>query len=236
MKIRNPFLRKLASLAASIGATMSTAQSLIEAGYARSVANDAGKLASDGELLLHLNRKYQSLYAIMALAGGDNALAKTVLVFGGVPASAVLPVDLIDIKRIERPDGSKVYLIPADEKDRSWHLAPAVYRQGGSLISRGNTGDLVAAESVNVFHLDAPAALSALVSVTDARFPVRYEDILVLDLAIYLSTKDEGRSETEYKQLKDEYADAMAMFNALVRGSNTALERPSTATAATKSP
>lgn len=236
-RFRNHWLGQLAEIARSVRATMSTAQALIEAGYARSTANDPGKLASDGELLLHLNRKYQSLYAIMALAGGDNALALTTLVLGGVaPYSAALPTDLIDIKRLEQIGGGKAYLIPADEKDRSWHLAPAFYRQGNSIISRGKTGDLGAGQSINVYHLDAPAALNALGSVTDPRFPVRYEDILVLDLAIYLSTKDEGRSEGEYKQLKDEYADAMAMFNALVLGSNTALERPSTATAATKSP
>jgi hypothetical protein len=207
---------------------MSTAQQLIEAGYARSTANDAGKLASDGELLLHLNRKYQSLYAIMALSGGDNALAKTTLVLAGAPAAAALPTDVIDIKRLELLDGSKAYLIPADEKDRSWHLAPSFYRQGGSIVSRGLTGDLGVGGSVVVYHLDAPAALAALATSTDPRFPVRYEDILVLDLAIYLSTKDDGRDETEYKQLKDELADAMTMFNALVRGSNTALARPST--------
>lgn len=207
---------------------VSTAQALIEAGYARSTANDAGKLASDGELLLHVNRKYQSLYAIMALAGGDNALAKATLVLAGAPPSAVLPTDLIDIKRLEQLLGGKAYLVPADEKDRSWHLAPAFYRQGNSIVSLGRAGDIAAGQSVVVYHLDSPAALSTLASSTDARFPTRYEDILVLDLAIYLSTKDEDRSEKEYKALKDELADAMAMFNALVRGSNTALDRPST--------
>lgn len=207
----------------------STAQALIEAGYARSTANDAGKLASDGELLLHVNRKYQSLYAIMALAGGDNALAKTTLVLAGSPPSVALPADIIDIKRLEQLLGGKAYLVPADEKDRSWHLAPAFYRQGNSLVSLARSGDLAAGQSVVVYHLDSPVALTTLASVTDARFPTRYEDILVLDLAIYLSTKDENRSETEYKQLKDELADAMKMFNALVRGSNTAKDRPSTA-------
>lgn len=228
-RFHNTTLAQLATLGARISATMSTAQSLIEAGYARSTANDAGKLASDGELLLHLNRKYQSLYAFMAVAAGDNALAKATLVLAGAPPAAALPVDVIDIKRLEQLLGGKAYLIPADEKDRSWHLAPAFYRQGNSLVSCARSGDLAAGQSVVVYHLDAPAALAALGSVTDPRFPVRYEDILVLDLAIYLSSKDEGRSEKEYKQLKDELSDAMALFNQLVRGSNTAKERPSTA-------
>jgi hypothetical protein len=210
---------------------MSTAQQLIEAAYARSTSNDAGKLASDGELLLHLNRKYQSLYAIYAIAAGDNTLAKAVLVLAGAPPAAALPVDIIDIKRLEQVSGAKAYLIPADEKDRTWHLAPAFYRQGNSLVARGLAGDLAAGASVNLYHLDAPAALVALATNTDARFPVRFEDILVLDLAIYLSTKDEGRSEKEYKALKDEYAEAIAMFNALTNGSNTAKDRPSTAVA-----
>jgi hypothetical protein len=214
---------------------MTTAQSLIESAYSRSTSNDAGKLAGDGELLLHLNRKYQSLYAIMAAFGGDNSLASTVLNFLGAPqAVAALPADVIDIIRLEQSNGAKAYLIPANEKDRSWHLAPSMYRQGNSIISRGLAGDPVNGTSIILYHLDAPAALSALASSVDTRFPVRYEEILVLDLAIYLSVKDEGRSEKEYKQLKDEYADAMAAFNLLVRGSNSAKERPQRSVAATK--
>lgn len=209
---------------------MSTAQQLIESAYARSAANDAGKLASDGELLLHLNRKYMSLYAIMAIAGGDNALQSSALVLGGSPALVGLPGagEIIDIKRAEKTDGTKIYIIPADEKDRTWHLAPAMYRQGNQLISRNKLGDLVAGDSVVLYYLDSPGGLTTLASVTDPRFPIRHEDILVIDLAIYMSTKDEGRSEKEYKALKDELVDAMAMFNALIKGSNTAKERSST--------
>jgi len=214
---------------------MTTAQQIIESAYSRSTSNDAGKLAGDGELLLHLNRKYQSLYAIMAAFGGDNALASAVLNFaGGPPAVAALPVDAIDLIRVEQANGGKAYLIPANEKDRGWHLAPAMYRQGASLISRGQTGDPGVGTAITLFHLDAPAALVALATALDARFPVRYEEILVLDLAIYLSVKDEGRSVNEYKQLKDEYRDAMEAFNLLVRGSNSAKERPQPSVAATK--
>lgn len=209
---------------------MSSAQQLIESAYARSVANDAGKLASDGELLLHLNRKYQFLYAIMAIAGGDNALQSAQLALVGSPAAIGLPGagDIIDIKRAEKTDGSKIYIIPADEKDRTWHLAPAMYRQGNQLVSRGKVGDQVAGDSFVLYYLDAPGALVTLASITDPRFPVRFEDILVLDLAIYMSTKDADRPEKEYKALLAELADAMGMFNVLTKGSNTAKERTST--------
>jgi hypothetical protein len=174
---------------------MSTAQQLIEAAYARSTANDAGKLAGDGELLGHLNRKYQALYAIYASLSGDNAITKTAIVFaGGPPAAAPLPTDIIDIVRVEKADGSRAYLIPASEKDRSWHLAPAMFRQGNSLVSRNQAGDPIAADSYNLFHIDSPATLAALATAIDARFPVRFEDLLVLDLAVYLSVKDEGRN------------------------------------------
>lgn len=206
---------------------MTTAQSIIESSYARSTANDAGKLASDGELLLLLNRKYQSLYAIMAVNGGDNALVKAALTFAaGPPITVTIPTDSIDLVRFEKADETRAYIIPANEKDRSWHFAPAVFRVGNTLVSRGLTGDPAAADIYNLYHLDAPTALTALSTTLDARFPVRYEDILVLDLAIYLSVKDEGRNPQEFTALKTEYADAISMFNRLVVGSNSAKESP----------
>lgn len=224
---KNPLLREIALLARRARATMSTAQQLIEAAYARSTANDAGKLASDGELLGHLNRKYQSLYAIMGMRSGDNAIAKVALNFaGGPPAFAALPADIIDLVRVEKNDGSRAYLIPANEKDRSWHLAPAMYRQGNSLVSRGQAGDPVAGDTYQLLHIDAPAGLNALATATDARFPVRFEDLLVLDLAVYLSVKDEGRNQSEYEALKQERDRALEMFVALTQHSNSAKERP----------
>lgn len=213
---------------------MTTVQQLIEAGYGRSTANDPGKLAQDPELIAYLNRRYQLRFALLAAASGDNMLAKTALPLAGAPASAVLPADLIDLIRLENSAGAKVHIVPSDEKDRSWHLTPAVYRQGLSLVSLMRAGDPGIASVLTLFYLDAPAALGALGSVLDTRYPVRFENLLSNDLALYLSTKDEGRDEGEYKQLASEIEKDESAFNLLVYGSATSKERPAPAQTAGK--
>jgi hypothetical protein len=218
---------------------MTTSQSLIEAAYARSTSNDAGKLAIDGELLSHLNRKYQSMHARMAVAQKDNALARSTLTFAGAPIAATLPTDIIDIVRLETATGGRVYQMSVAEKDRTYILGPAVFRQGNSMISRGlaagatvnGVADPIVGTVLTIFYTDAPASIVALSSTLDPRFPVRYENVLVLDLAIYLSLKDAGRDPQSFQNLKTEYAEENAIFLALTKSSNTAKDAPSTSTA-----
>jgi len=205
---------------------MTTAQQLIESAYSRSTGNDPGKLAGDAELIAYLNRRYQLRFALLAAASGDNMLAKTSLVLAGAPAAAALPADLIDVIRIENSAGAKVHIVPSDEKDRSWHSTPAVFRQGLSLVSLMRSADPGIASVLTLFYLDAPTALTLLASALDARYPARFENLLTIDLAIYLSTKDDGRDEGEYKELKLEMDREEAAFNLLVYGSATAKERP----------
>jgi hypothetical protein len=203
------------------------AQSIIEAAFAASTASDSGKLAVDGEMILHLNRKYQSMHAMMGRYQRANALAKTTLTFAGSPPSAALPTDIIDVVRVElASDGTRVYIVPVEEKDRTYNLASqsCAFRQGNTLVSVGRAGDPVAGTVWNLFHMDAPATLSALSSTLDPRFPVRFEMVLVLDLAIYLSVKDEGRSPAAFQALKAEYQDEYETFKELIGASNTATE------------
>lgn len=205
----------------------STCQQLIEAAYSRSTANDAGKLATDLELIGELDRTYQRFYAELAIASGDNALSTSALTLAGTPATATLPTDVIDVVRVEKAtDGSKVYLIPASEKDRAWHLSPAVYRQGTTLVSRNRVGDPVSGMVLTTYVLDAPAALTALGSTLDPRWPHRFDSLLVLDLALYLSDKDVDRNPQDYTELRTEYRDELAAFASLVGNSNSAKETP----------
>jgi hypothetical protein len=213
---------------------MTTAQQLIESAYSRSTGNDPGKLAGDLELVAYLNRRYQLRFALLAAASGDNMLAKAALVMAGAPALAALPADLIDVVRAENSGGGKVRIVPADEKDRSWHIAPAVFRQGMSLVSLMRSGDPGVGYALTLFYLDAPTALTVLASALDSRYPARFEGLLITDLSLYLSSKDEGRDEGEYKELLGEAAAEEKAFNLLVYGSASAKERPSPAQTAGK--
>lgn len=205
---------------------MSSAQQLIEAAYARSTANNPGKLATDGELLPHLNRIYQARYAIMATAAPDRASTRTTVTLAGSPPSATLPTDSIDIRRVQTAAGTKVNIIPLEELERTWHLAPAVYRQGNSIISRGGAGDPIAAEVLTLFHLDAPAALSALASATDGRYPVRFEQLLVDELALYLDSKDPNRNAAAHEKLRKAFEAGETAFLAVNGLGSSAKQSP----------
>lgn len=204
---------------------MTTAQQIIEAAYARSTDNDPGKLAVDAELISHLNRDYQARFGLWSLKAGDAAVASVSLTLLGPPAGATLPTDIIDIDRIEDTSGSRINLVPINEKNRAFHLAPVVYRQGLALLSRGQTGDPSIGQTLVVFHNDAPAPLTALSSVLDTRYPARFEMLLILGLAIYLDTKDTGRDLSSHTELKEEYERYDAMFNAEVGTDNSATQR-----------
>jgi hypothetical protein len=182
-------------------------------------------------MLAHLNRKYQSTFARYSIKSGDNAVARMPLTWAGTPALVSLPVDIVDIVKIETAAGARTYLIPVQERDRTWHLAPAYFRQGNSLASRGAAAgvygaaaDPVATDVYTLWYKDAPAAITGLSSVLDVRFPVRFEGILIADLALYLSVKDEGRSPTQMQAIRDELAREEAAFALLIGESNTAKE------------
>lgn len=203
-----------------------TAQQLIEAAYSRSTANDPGKLATDGELLGVGNRIYQALFALAAAAAPERFLSKTTCGLSGTPATGTLSTDIIDIRRVQTSGGTKVNVIPVEELERGWHLAPAVYRQGGSLISRGATGDPAAGDTLTVWQLDAPTSLAALTDAIDARFPLRHVELIIVEMAMYLATKDTGRDAAEFaalKQFRDMQLEAFFRLSGL---SMTALQSP----------
>lgn len=191
---------------------MASAQDFIEAALVRSSANDPGKLATDGELLNHCSRILARLFALFARARPDKAQSITTAALAGNPPTTALPQDLIDLRRVEKADGTKVHLIPATEKDRTWHIAPSVYQVGNTLCSRAKTGDPVAADVLTLFVLDQPAALTTLASLIDVRFPVRHHQFVIDLLALYLDTKDVGRDAAAHQKLTEEIALAKEAF------------------------
>lgn len=204
---------------------MTTAKDLIEAAYSRSTANDPGKLATDGELLGLGNRIYQMIYALSAVVNPHSYQSKTTVTL--VASVGALPAQVIDIRRVQTAAGVKVNVFPVEELDRTtWHLAPAIYRQGSSIVSRAGTGDPAATDVLTLWILDAPTALTTLATTIDARFPTRFEELIVIEMAMYLATKDTGRSPTEFQALKDYRAMQWESFIKLSGLSLTALQTP----------
>lgn len=174
---------------------MTIAADWISAAYNRSSANDPGKLAQDPELLAHLNRVFQRLWALWARARPDEAGSLATLTWGGGPASVTLPTDTVDVGLLLNGAGGKVHLIPANEVLRMWHLPPSVYRLGTKLVSRAFAGDPIAGDTLALVLLDAPAPLLLTSTVIDARYPTRHHQLVIDCLALYLSIKDAGREE-----------------------------------------
>lgn len=192
---------------------MSTsAQDLIEAGYARSTANDPGKLATDDELMGRLDRTWQSLWALAARQRPDEfATVQTIVLVGG-DAHYVLPDDLIEVRRLRNATPATVHLIPVAEIDRLWHIPPSMYRTGSTLYSRRKAGDPVAGDSIDAWLLLPATPLTTLAAVVDPKFPTRHVEILSNDLALYLDAKDENRDPQQFRKLAADQGVKLAAF------------------------
>jgi hypothetical protein len=204
---------------------------IIEAAWSRSTAFNPGKLAQDAEVLAHLNRKFQNLFARWAVRAGDKANAQTWLTWTGMPAVTDLPAEQVDIIRLETSDGQEITLLPAREQGRIWHLAPACYQVGAQLRSRGAIAyvygyqrDPAQGDVSTMFHKSAPPPITSLDDTLDARFPIRHELGLVLDLAVMLATKQEGIAPGTLQALTAELTREEATFAYLIGETTSARE------------
>jgi hypothetical protein len=191
---------------------MATAQTIIEKAYNRSTGFDPGKLADDPDLIAELDMLYQSFYALYARQRPEDCTTTTDIELQGNPAKQVMSPVPIDVRFIHDEDEKQVHLIPATERERTWHMAPCVYRNGAYIISRAKGGDPVACDILTLTILDTPVTLVALATLIDPRFPVRHHRVLVEALAFYLSAKDEGRDATEHDKIAQGYSQALGAF------------------------
>src|SRR6185295_10391559 len=159
-----------------------------------------------------LDRVYQGLYAPAARQRPDEFASAALLTLNGTGASVVLAADLIEIRRLQTALGAKVHLIPGTEIDRTWHIAPSVYRTGNTLQSRGRAGDPVLNDVLTAWLLASGTPMSSLGATIDSVFPTRHHEILVNDLALYMDAKDEDRDPAQYQKLVRDQAMKLAQF------------------------
>jgi hypothetical protein len=193
---------------------MTTVRTLVVGGYNRSTLNDAGKIATDAELVAHVNRVYQRMWSLIARARPDQYNAVGTLTLSGSPPQATLPSGMLDLQDVTDADGAQVQVIPASERNRLWNLAPCVYRVGVLLKSRAETGDPASGDVLTLVYLDQPADLTTLDSTLDARWPQRHDQLLVDYLALYLAVKDAGRSGSDRSSIAGELQQDIAAFAA----------------------
>lgn len=201
-----------------------SAQVIVEAGMAKATGNDPGKLSSDGEVLNRLNRVYLALYALAARQRPEEFTATSDLTMSGSPAqcditAAASPVltDVIEFRRVYGKTGTvaagvKIHFVPETEAFKTYQISPVVFRRGSKIVSRGQTGDPVAADVLTATVLDNPTPLTTLAINIDTRFPQRHHEILVNDVALYLDAKDEGRDQGAFSKLLADQKRAMMAF------------------------
>lgn len=202
---------------------MATVQSIVEAGYAGSTANEAGDLAGDTELIGYLNRVFQAAFALAAAA--DPAKYSTRVTITCVASVATLPTDVIDVL-IVRAGGVKVHLAEVQNLHRANEIPPVMFREGNTLVSRGLPGDPGPTQVLSVSCTAPPTALTTLAQSLDARWPERYNEMLVAAVRLYLAMKDEGRSPAHLSMTAQAYTAAVTQFLRLAGLQPTALETP----------
>lgn len=186
-----------------------TMRTIIDQAYARSTFSDPGVLAQDAELIARANLRLAELFAaVNELATIEDAYFGKVLDVAPASSAWAKPSDLDVLLQlrggINNGTGASrattvdeiINLVPYNDRNE---VPPAVYVTGGSYVSVGRTGDPSATangEQLRFHYARFPAALdptkkaNASENTLDSAWPERFNNLLVVDLAKYLSKKD----------------------------------------------
>jgi hypothetical protein len=174
-----------------------TCKKIIEAAYARSTSNDPDKLATDKELIGVIDRRLKGLFS-MAARFNPHYFGKSATVTYLAPGWAQ-PADMEMLIRVENAGGDEVNVVPFDDKEAEH--APRIYSFGQIYRSVAGTGDPENADVLTLFYsrrpadLDPSAVSDAEANNIDPMWPEQFNDLLVLHVAKYLATKDDGRQD-----------------------------------------
>lgn len=192
-------------------AVTTTAQMILEAAYAKSLKNKPGAIASESSELLQL--VIRSMRGLYAFAARINPLffAETAAVAYAAPGWA-RPQNAEAIFRLELPTAAEVVVVPFDDR-KAEPGKPAVYsfaqiyRPASALAPDPQNGNLT------FFYAKRPTDPANLDAVLDAMWTEQFNELLILEVAIYLAIKD-GRGEEvgAYKADRDKWATLFAAF------------------------
>jgi hypothetical protein len=170
---------------------------IIEAAYARSTSNDPDKLATDKELVGVIDRRLKGLFS-MAARFNPHYFGKSMVTAYSAPGWAQ-PSDMEMLIRVQNAGGAEVNVVPFDDKEAEH--APRVYSFGQIYRTVGGTGDPAVSDALTLFYSRRPVDLDpsqpsdASINVIDPMWPEQFNDLLVLHVAKYLATKDDGRQD-----------------------------------------
>jgi hypothetical protein len=177
-----------------------TPRDILLAAYAKSTKNKPGTIATEStELLQVVIRAQRGLYAFAARV--NPTFFATYTDVTATSGAWARPQQAESIFRIERTNnttggtgtaGDEVVLVPFDDRKAESGLG-AVYRIGQSFYPAGNTPDPTGGD-LRFYYAKRPSDPADLNAALDALWTEQFNELLVLEVAIYLALKD-GRGD-----------------------------------------
>lgn len=198
-----------------------TPQIILDGAYAKSQKNKPGAIATESvELLQLVIRAMRGLYAFAARINPTFFAESAVVAFAG--AGWARPNNAEAVFRIENPAGAEVVLVPYDDRRAEAGL-PSVYAFGQIYRPASAGAPDPQAGNLTFFYSKRPTDPANLAALLDALWTEQFNELLILEVAIYLAIKD-GRADElgAYRGERDQWA---ARFTAFLEHESLNLRR-----------
>ncbi len=168
-----------------------TPQDILTDAYAKSKKNQPRKIAEENvELLGVVNRAIRAFFMYGARVNPYFYMISTPVSFG---AGYWVRPPLAEAVFMIKDSGVEVVVVPIEDLQAAT-ADPAVYRSGQKYYSAGNPLDPTSGD-LDFIHSRTPADAANLSATIDDAFPVAYNELPILEVAIYLATKDDRMAE-----------------------------------------
>ncbi len=173
-----------------------TPRMILEGAYAKSTKNKPGTIATEStELLQVVIRSMRGLYAVAARVNPTFfAEEATVAAVSGAWPRPELAESIFRIERTTTTTGGtgsagdEVVVVPFDDRKAESGIG-AVYRIGQNFKSAGNAPDPTGGD-LKFFYSKRPTDPANLDATLDALWTEQFNELLILEVAIYLALKD----------------------------------------------
>lgn len=187
-----------------------TAEDIVVGAYGYSTKNRPDQIATKAtELLRVVNRAFMGIYTVASHVNPEFFADETVVAFAA-PGWA-RPALALTVWRIENPAGNEVKVVTRDDKkaELGW---PCVYPLKKIYRGAGNALDPVAGNLTFCYSL-LPTLVAAIANAVDANWVEQYNELPILEVAIYLALKDGRMDEVEALKVdRDKWAQLFIEF------------------------
>lgn len=199
-------------------AVTTTIQDILNGAYGKSTKNQPGTIAAETtELLKVVNRIHRGIYAFAARIN-PIFFAESASV-AEASGTWVRPETAESIVRIENTSNVEVTIVPLDDRAAEPTLL-AVYEFGQKFFTAAG---LVPTGNLTFWYSKRPTTYTLLADILDSLWTEQFNEILILELAIYLSSKD-GRFD-EVQMFIPERDRWLGLFGVFLQHSTSNLRR-----------